>query len=281
MQNNTKNGRKNIDVNNQTPRYWSSKFWSKNNVNDILKEVIEPNLVDVSTIKMNETLSPLIWDENDELKDDVRRSLLINAKRFIEFSDVQNLKFDDIILTGSIANYNYNDKSDIDIHIILDFNQISENKKFVGDFLKLKKQLWANNLPVQIKGHDVELYFQDSSEPHHSTGTFSLIDNIWIKKPTKKIININVGAIQLKSADFMNAIDDLDKNKNPDDFFVRYNILKDKIKKYRQTGLDDVGEYSIENCVFKVLRNTGYLGKMVELKNRYLTKELSLNEFNI
>jgi hypothetical protein len=29
------------------------------------------------------------------------------------------------------------------------------------------------------------------------------------------------------------------------------------------------------------LRNTGYLEKMVEFKNDYLTKELSLNEFMV
>ena len=55
--------------------------------------------------------------------------------------------------------------------------------------------------------------------------------------------------------------------------------LKDKIKKLRQTGLDRSGEFSSENLAFKILRNTGYLEKMVTLKNDYLTQELSLNEF--
>ena len=45
-----------------TPRYWSCKFWSKNNVNDLLKEVIEPDNVDISTIQMHNELNPLIWD---------------------------------------------------------------------------------------------------------------------------------------------------------------------------------------------------------------------------
>ena len=60
----------------------------------------------------------------------------------------------------------------------------------------------------------------------------------------------------------------------------KHEQLKNKIKKYRQAGLDsNAGEFSNENLVFKVLRNTGYLEKMVEFKNDYLTKELSLNEF--
>jgi len=263
------------------PRKWSSKFWKKNNISDVLKEVIEPDAVDVSTIKMNDTLSPLIWGEDEKLKPEVRKTLLMNAKRFIEFSDVENLKYDDVILTGSMANYNYNEESDMDIHIVMDFNQISENKDFVGDFFKLKKQLWADKLPIQVKGHDVEMYFQDSKEPHHSSGTYSLIKNDWIRKPTKKIINVDTADVQLKSADLMNAIDNLEGKMDSEEFIKKHEQLKNKIKKYRQTGLDTAGEYSIENLVFKILRNTGYLEKMVDMKNDYLTNELSLDEYKL
>jgi predicted nucleotidyltransferase len=227
---------------------------------------------------MNDTLSPLIWESDDKIKDDVRKVLLKNAKRFIEFSGLENLKFKDVILTGSMANYNYNDQSDLDVHIILDFNQISENIEFIEEFLKLKKQLWSDTLPIQVKGHDVEMYFQNSSEPHRSSGTYSLIKNAWISKPTKKIVNVNVSNIKSKSANLMNAIDDLSNIKNSDDLMKNYSALKDKIKKYRQTGLDNSGEFSTENLVFKVLRNTGYLKKLVDIKNQYLTQELSLTE---
>lgn len=264
-----------------TPRSWSSKFWKKNNISDVLKEVIEPEAVDVTSIKMNDTLCPLIWDEDEILKPEVRKALLKNAKRFIEFSDVENLKYNDIILTGSMANYNYNENSDLDVHIIMDFSQISENKDFVGDFFKLKKQLWAEKLPIQIKGHDVEMYFQDTDETLHASGTYSLIKNDWIKKPLKKIINVDMGDVQLKSADLMNAIDDLEDDMSSQNFVKKHEQLKNKIKKYRQTGLDKSGEFSTENLVFKILRNTGYLEKMVDMKNEYLTDELSLKEFKI
>ena len=265
-------------IENKNPRAWSSRYWSRKNISDVLKEVVEPDNVDVSSIKMNDTLSPLIWD-GEKLKPEVRKTLLMNAKRFIEFSDVGDLQYDDIMLTGSMANYNYSENSDLDVHIILDFVQISENKEFIGDFFKLKKQLWADKLPIQIKGHDVEMYFQDSKEPHHSSGTYSLMKNDWIRKPTKKIVNIDTADVQLKSADLMNAIEDLESNKDEKNFLKKHEQLKTKIKKYRQTGLDNAGEFSSENLVFKILRNTGYLEKMVEMKNDYLTNELSLNEF--
>jgi len=270
-----------MEENKKNPRSWSSRFWSRKNISDVLKEVVEPDTVDVTSIQMHDTLSPLIWD-GEQLKPDVRKTLLMNAKRFIEFSDVEKLTYNDVMLTGSMANYNYSENSDLDIHIILDFTQISNNKEFVGDFFKLKKQLWAEKLPIQIKGHDVEMYFQDSAEPHHSSGTYSIIKNDWLRKPTKKIINVDSADVQLKSADIMNAIEDLETNKSENDFLKKHEQLKTKIKKYRQTGLDSgAGEFSTENLVFKILRNTGYLEKMVGMKNDYLTNELSLNEFMV
>jgi len=168
----------------KNPRFWAGKYWKKNNISDELKEVVEPDNVDVSSIQMHDTLNPLIWESDMKMKSEVRKALLMNAKRFIEFADVESLTFADIILTGSMANFNYNENSDLDVHIVLDFNQISENKDFVGDFFKLKKALWADRLPIQVKGHDVEMYFQDSAEPHHSSGTYSLVRDEWIRKPT-------------------------------------------------------------------------------------------------
>jgi predicted nucleotidyltransferase len=269
-----------MDINDY-PRKWSSKFWKQNNISDVLKEVIEPEAVDVSTIKMNDTLCPFIWESDDKIRPDVRKTLLKNAQRFIEFCDAENLKYNDVILTGSLANYNYNENSDLDVHVILDFNQISENKDFVGDFFRLKKQLWAERLPIEVKGHDVEMYFQDVNEPHHSSGTYSLMKDKWIRKPTKKIINVDMADVQLKSADIMNTIDDLEREVKDEGFVKKHEKLKEKIKKYRQIGLDTVGEYSVENLVFKILRNSGYLEKMVDMKNEFLTQELSLDEYNL
>lgn len=247
------------------------------NFSALIKEVIEPDEIDVSSIKMNDALNPLIWD-NEILKEDVRRAMLLNAKRFIEFAGIEKLKFQDIVFTGSMANFNYNENSDIDIHIILDFNQISENIEFITDYFKLKKDLWANNIPVQIKGYDVELYFQNSSEVHQSTGVYSLVKNSWIRKPIKKMINIDTVNVKSKTSDMMNMIDGLLNSQTSGDFINNYKRVKNRIKKLRQSGLDVGGEYSSENLAFKILRNNGYLKKLIDSKNEYLTQELSLPE---
>jgi hypothetical protein len=112
----------------------------------------------------------------------------------------------------------------------------------------------------------------------HSSGTYSLISNNWIRKPTKKIINVDSANVQLKAADLMNNIDDLEKNLDEKNFLKKHEGLKNKIKRLRQSGLNKSGEFSTENLVFKILRNSGYLEKLVSMKNDYLTKTLSLTE---
>jgi hypothetical protein len=54
--------------------------------------------------------------------------------------------------------------------------------------------------------------------------------------------------------------------------------LKSKIKKMRQCGLETAGEYSVENLTFKVLRNTGHIGKLYMAARRMFDDRLSLKE---
>lgn len=257
-----------------------SKYFDNNDTTDLIHEIIEPDSVDITSIKQHDTLNPLLWNDNDTLKDEIRIALLQIAKRFIEFSNLVEFKFNDIIFTGSLANYNYTNNSDIDLHIILDFSQVSDNLEFAEELLKLKKTIWNDNLPIQIKGFTAELYYQDINEILHASGTYSLMNNSWVIKPIKKIVNINTNNIKLKTAELMNKIDALETNTDKNNWLESYERLKEKIKAYRQSGLDSGGEYSTENLVFKALRNSGYLTKLTDMKNNYLKNELTLKEFD-
>jgi hypothetical protein len=68
------------------------------------------------------------------------------------------------------------------------------------------------------------------------------------------------------------AIDDAKSKGNPD----RLKSLKDKLKDYRQSGLDKDGEFSYENLVFKFLRRSGHIGKLFDEKTKIKDKELSI-----
>lgn len=250
----------------------------RNIFQELIGEVIQPENINIDSIKFNDELNPILWDENKQLKNDVRKTLLKNVKFFIEFADINNIKISDIILTGSMANYNYTKHSDIDVHIVFDFTQISDDVELVENLLKTKKKLWEKTKETQIKGHDIELYFQNKTEPHHSTGVYSILYNKWIREPVQKVIDVDVENLKQKTHNFINKIMELEKIKDSEDFLLYHDLIKEKLKKYRQSGLNREGEFSTENMVFKLLRNLGFIERFFKMKNDFLTKKLSLNQ---
>lgn len=253
------------------------KQLNKDNFQNILTEIISKKYIDVDILQQKDNLNSKIWNNENKLHFDVRKSMLYNAYEFIKFLKIKNLKIKDIILTGSLANYNWNEFSDIDIHILLDFNQISNNLDFVNEFFKTKKSLWNDKYPITIKGFDVELYVQNINEPHTSTGVYSILNNKWNSKPIKEMVTININNVREKTFNFINIIDSID-NIEDDNYKIKMiNLLKNKIKKYRQAGLNsDLGVFSTENLVFKLLRNYGYLDKLTKYKDNIIKNKLTL-----
>jgi predicted nucleotidyltransferase len=253
------------------------KQLNKDNFQNILTEIISKKYIDVDILQQKDNLNSKIWNNENKLHFDVRKSMLYNAYEFIKFLKIKNLKIKDIILTGSLANYNWNEFSDIDIHILLDFNQISNNLDFVNEFFKTKKSLWNDKYPITIKGFDVELYVQNINEPHTSTGVYSILNNKWNSKPIKEMVTIDINNVREKTFNFINIIDSID-NIEDDNYKIKMiDLLKNKIKKYRQAGLNsDLGVFSTENLVFKLLRNYGYLDKLTKYKDNIIKNKLTL-----
>ena len=253
------------------------KQLNKDNFQNILTEIISKKNINVEMLEQKDYLNPKIWDDKDKLHFEVRKSMLYNAYEFIKSLKIDDLKINDITLTGSLANYNWNEFSDIDIHILLDFTQISNNIEFISEFFRTKKSLWNDKYPITIKGFDVELYVQDINEPHTSTGVYSILNNEWNSKPIKEMVTIDINNVREKTFNFINIIDSIDKIEDENYKMKIVDQLKDKIKKYRQAGLEsDLSVFSTENLVFKLLRNYGYLDKLTEYKDNIIKNKLTL-----
>ncbi len=264
---------------NAKPRNWSSNFWNENEIKDLISEVIKPESIDMSSIQMNDELNPQLWNDDETLKPAVRAALLKITAEFIRYCKIEDQKFKDILLTGSNANYNYTPNSDIDLHILMDFNEVDSNPEIIGEYFKAKKELWSVEHNITIDEHEVECFIQNSNEPNASAGVYSIKNNKWVKKPMKKFITIDEPNVQMKVADIVNKIDSLIENfKKGQDVSLSAQSVKNKIKKMRQSGLYKEGEYSPENIAFKILRNSGYLEKLSNLKNDSFDKKLSVNE---
>jgi hypothetical protein len=236
-------------------------------------------------IDYHKTLNIKLWDNPEKpsdakLKNDVKYALNNIANEFIEFLEIPKQDVKDIIITGSNASFNYVEGlSDIDLHIIVDFskNNICTDCKteFVNSCFQAKKSLWNSTHNITVKDQPVELYVQDANEPHIASGVWSLKQDNWLIVPQYVHPTYDTTAVKIKASEIMNQIDDLISSQSDD--ITSFEKLKEKIRTMRKTGLYSGGEYSIENLVFKTLRNNGYLEKLSSYLIKIKDKSLSLD----
>lgn len=227
------------------------------NYMEILEEDINSEDIDVSSLRFNSELNPLLWDKVDgeyKLKDDVKKKLVDIADKFSEFIRYKGSKFDaaDIIITGSNCNFNYTPTSDLDLHLLVNFDSISCDEELISQYLYDKKLLWSLKYDIRIKNIPVECYAGDAAAQKHIKGAamYSLLQDAWIQKPDLKNIVIDMSAVKDKAAEIMElvkrseTIDQLEK-------------LKDRLWRMRSSGLARRGEFSLENLTYKILRKNG------------------------
>jgi predicted nucleotidyltransferase len=241
----------------------------------------------LKSFRLKDSLNTDIWEKTNgtyTMKSKVRERLLKIANDFIEFLDV-NFVISDIIMSGSLANYNWSDYSDVDIHVIADFTQFNESEKpLYEDLFYLKKSIYNKKHDITIYGFEVELYVEDESQVNEvkSIAKYSILNDVWVETPINEPVDISNSKIKSKAQQWMNIIDKLIDNVKDEDFDEAKELIdkyNDKLRKYRTCGLQKDGEYSEENLVFKVLRRNGYLDKIRNLKDELTDKKLTLKEF--
>tara|TARA_R110000744_G_scaffold370528_1_gene481137 strand:- start:290 stop:1033 length:744 start_codon:yes stop_codon:yes gene_type:complete len=234
----------------------------------------------ISSFNVQEELNPDIWyydGESYKMKPKIRVSLLDIVKDYTDFIDVE-LDIDDVTLTGSLANFNWSEFSDVDLHILTDFEGKDELLK---KYLDSRRIIWNSLRSVTTKGFDVEIYVQDNNEPHFASGVYSVLYNEWIVEPKQEEVTIDSKKILSKAKNWMSQIDKIETNSkrvDPEEVLKDIDRFKSKIKKYRGSGLEDKGEYSYENLTFKFLRRNDYLKKLNDVRNSLIDKNLTLDE---
>jgi hypothetical protein len=222
-------------------------------------------------VSYNEQLSPIAWD-GDQLRLPVRVALLRAAKFFTDYLDIPNFRVVDVVLTGSMANYNYTKFSDFDLHVVTRYSDL-ECDDLAEAFYRAKKSIWNDKHDITISGHDVELYVEDVEQPPVSAGVYSLLQDRWLKKPDYSPPTVDDRAVNLKVADLAKQIDvAVDRADDPEDIYR----ITDKLRKMRRTGLDTTGEFGVENLTFKILRNLGYLDKLDQEYRRQQDQDISI-----
>jgi len=244
----------------------------------------------IKSFYVKDELNPKIWDSPEnpsdaKMKENIRIRLMEIANKFVDFLGL-DIFIQDVTMTGSLANYNWSEFSDVDLHVMYDFNESGDKKELVQELFKIKKTLFNSTHDITVKGYDVELYVQDTNEPHISSGVYSVMYDEWIKEPSPEEVSIDESKLRGKVEQWKDIIDllidDIEEgDEDLEEVNEKIDKVKDKLKKYRSCGLEKNGEYSYENLVFKFLRRNGYIQKLFDFQNEIMDKRLSLEREEI
>ena len=250
---------------------------------NIIDEIINPEEIETKSFEPKDSLNSDLWSQEGELDLYIRRKLLEIAKEFIENLGIKDIDIKDVTLTGSMANYNYDsDESDLDLHIIVDFDSIDGSPELVKKYFDSAKKVWNEQHDgITIKNRPVEVYVQPDKEDHKSSGIYSLITGEWIVKPDKEKMKSNVPDLEKAkeiATEYSHKIDALTlRSDHPAKINTDAKNLFDEIKEMRKSSLKGKSpEMSQGNIVFKILRRSGYIEKLIDVINAMKDKSLSL-----
>jgi len=226
-------------------------------------------------VKFNDQLNPRIWQGN-KMRPEVRAKLLQIAEDFKQSLGLTDLNVKDITLSGSNAGYTYTPHSDIDLHLVVDLPEADASDVY-RELFDAKKFQYNETHNIKIGGYDVELYVENANKTAVSQGIFSVVNDDWIKIPLKKRSTINDNVVKNKYDVIKNHIESAIESGD----LERLTNTAAKIKKMRQSGLDQNGELGPENLAYKMLRSQGVIKKLYDARTAAKDHELSLRERTI
>lgn len=224
-------------------------------------------------VHFHDTLNTKLFNSAGQMYPIVRKKLLDIAQDFKDFLGIDLPGLKDITVSGSNAAYTYTPKSDIDLHLVVDLPQADTDNTF-RELFDAKKYQYNAQHDYKIRDYDVELYVQNSNEPHVSQGIYSVLNDEWIQEPKPVSGKYDKETTAAKYDQIKNLILMAVSARD----YELAGKLRQTIKKYRQVGLHTTGEFGPENLAFKALRANGYIKKLYDLLNDLKDREFSLEQ---
>lgn len=225
-------------------------------------------------LEIHNTLNRKLFSEDNKLYPIVRQKIFDIVEKFIEYSEL-DINVADIQIVGSNASFNYTTDSDLDVHIISNFELINAPKELLQALYNAKKTQFNDKFNITIRGIKVEMYVQDVNDGIASNGIYSVVNDDWIKFP-KQIEDVTSYDFSKEVATWSQFINSLLEKNNYDQIVKTIN----QIYMIRHNGLAIDGEYGKGNQLFKELRSAGLLDKLKNSLNDLLSNRLSLEELN-
>jgi predicted nucleotidyltransferase len=245
------------------------------NPNEIINESTKLVKKDIE-IEYHKSLNKKLWIK-DKLKKTIKTKLTDLTNYYMKRLDL-DVKIYDIIFTGSLANFNYTNLSDIDLHIIIKYKDVNEDEKFVKDYFLEKKKNWSDSNDIKILDYPVEIFVQDLSEIKSKAmgAMYSLKTDSWIKKPKYEIPEIDKKEIKEKINKIITNLNEIEKQKDSELKIKELDKIMNNLKITRRKSTSEEGEYSVDNLVFKFLRNKKIINKIQNIKKQAIKNVFSL-----
>ena len=226
------------------------------------------------SFEVHETLNPKLWDDMNKLKPEVREKILEIVNAFEEYLDYP-IKILDVHLVGSNASYNWTEHSDLDVHIIANYEEVTDEPSLLQALYDSKKSKFNNDYNITIHGIEIEMYVQDVNSGITSNGIYSVCDDEWVKEP-KPIKSITKHNTEKELEKWELKINEVINNNSYEEIDDTINMLY--LMRHNSLAID--GEYGKGNQLFKDIRNKGLLDKLKDAKVKSQSKELSLENLN-
>lgn len=219
----------------------------------------------------NTVLNPKIWNENNTLKAGVKEAIYKIVKQFKD--DLKNIPIEitDIRIVGSNASFNYNNHSDIDIHIVVNNEILPYDSKILMTLYNAYRNRFNREYSIKIKGLETELSIEDINLGVTSNGIYSVMNDQWVKFPTLiKETKIDMS----ESPSYKKLVQEIEQIlNNPKSEDIKEMI--NRLYMIRKNSISIDGEYGQGNLLFKAIRNEGLLEKLKEKLYKILSKELT------
>ena len=226
-------------------------------------------------IQIHETLNPKIYNvTTKQLLPEVREKIIEIVEHFEDYIEVP-IEIADVQIVGSNASYNYTDKSDIDVHIIANYEVINKETELLQQLYDAKRNQYNRKFDIEIRGLEVEMYVQDIKSGITSNGIYSVCDNCWVKEP-KPITNFKQQDNSKELEKWTRHIGALLNNDNEDAVVNAINTLY--LIRHNSIACD--GEFGKGNQLFKEIRNLGLLDQLKDKLEQLTSKKLSLESMS-
>ena len=233
-----------------------------------MKFTLVESFLNETLVTIQDELNPVLWSDN-KLRPEIKEKIMELVNEFQSTLDIP-LTILDINIVGSNASYNYTDKSDVDVHIVTNFEEYGYPKEFIEAAMNSFKTNFNNKYDVNYGGYNVEIYVEDVKSSPNSNGIYSVVRDEWIKEPVK-LQPVDVD-LEPEYSLFVDRINEILNNGTEEDI-IR---VIDDLYLLRRNSLVMDGEFGKGNLIFKTIRNDGLLDELKERKVELASKELSV-----